>query len=262
MKKIIFFILLLVLLFAIWFVTNDRKSEFSCPGKTDGTVCYADLCNKGFWGIFKNQKCVMLGQCLKSECVSYEKYKESRQELVKNDYLEIMIPKDGSWNYQESGKGVLDLKKEGYVLHIDPSAAQASGVEGGRFSEIAQGTAADLVLKMHPAEPCGSLERISINDKLDMTSYYMSPENVGQDFCNTPKDGGTHWYFSFAATRKSGYFGDLSIFGVDGEPGIRQFVVTVTYEASEIDKLPLKDSPQRLLIMREVKDMLKTLKFK
>jgi hypothetical protein len=262
MKKIILFILFIALLAVGWFVIKDGKFESSCSNKADGTSCYADLCNKGFLGILLNQKCAMLGQCLKSECVSSDKYKESQQELVKNDYLEIMIPKNSGWSYQESGKGVLDIRKDGYVLHIDPNAAQASGVEGGRFAEIAQGTAADLVQKMQPSEPCGSLERVNLSDKLDITSYYIGPNDASENLCNAPQDSSTHWYFSFAATPHSGYFGDLSFFGVNGEPGVRQFVVTMTYAASEIDKLPLKDSPQRLSIMKEVKDMLKTLNFK
>ncbi len=182
------------------------------------------------------------------------------QFLFQNKYLEMYIFENSGWSYEEIGDGVLNITNSGYVVQIKPNTVQASGVEGGRFSEIAQGTAADLVLTMHPAEPCGFSEKTDLNNGLEMTSYYMDG-NYATEFCNAPKDGKPRWYFSFVTNKGGGYFGDPAALGVNLKGQMRQFVITATFESSDINNLPTDNSSYREE-MSEIIDMLKTLKFK
>ncbi len=176
-----------------------------------------------------------------------------------NDYLKVIIPK--TWSYQVVNEQSLNITKDNYVLYINPNTMQASGVIGGRFSEIAQGASGpDLVMKMHPSESCGNSEGSDLTDKLKIVNYYISA-NDNNSWCNIPTGENTLWYFSYVTTKKDGYFGNPAVFGLSADT-LRQFVITITYQAAALDDLPVKNSVQHEQKMNELMAILKTIEFK
>src|SRR3989344_220423 len=61
----------------------------------------------------------------------------TQSKVYSNQYLTVTIP--AGWSYSTTQAGAINIIKNNYILYINPAASQASGVEGGRFGEIAGG---------------------------------------------------------------------------------------------------------------------------
>src|SRR3990167_6240843 len=138
---------------------------------------------------------------------------EPQASVYENNYLKITLS-DG-WTssdavmktYGEEGEKTLpnpaavNITKGNYILYINANAQQASGVEGGRFAEIAMGApSADAVVTVQPSEPCGTSETVRVGElvnspyagELARFDWYVSSSDKSE-FCAAPKNASV-WY--------------------------------------------------------------------
>lgn len=158
--------------------------------------------------------------------------------------------------------GAINISKNNYILYISPNASQASGVEGGRFSEISSGASgADLVIKSQPADPCGEKQETPLENDIVVSDFYISnSNNTSIETCNTLSSSKNVWYFSYASN--DGYFGDVLKINPSIAGDMRQFVITMTYNTDDINKLPEKGSAALLQNLTEMRQMVDTIVFK
>src|SRR3989338_1264331 len=82
-------------------------------------------------------------------------------ETYENSYIKVNTFSGWTASSPKSNPRAVNIIKGKYILYINTAASQASGVIGGRFSEIAMGApSADAVVLVHPTEPCGAKETI------------------------------------------------------------------------------------------------------
>lgn len=179
--------------------------------------------------------------------------------IYENDYLKIEILK--TWNYQVVNNQSLNITKDNYILYINPNTTQSSGIVGGRFSEIGQGSpGVDLVMLYHPSEPCGDSVSKGISDKLVRRDYYIDKTDASE-LCNAPEGDDKLWYFSYVTTQDDGYFGNPKKLN----PSItsqRQFVITMSYDGEDVNDLPVWESEVLNEALNEMTEMVKTVEFK
>ena len=178
--------------------------------------------------------------------------------IYENQYLEITIP--AGWSYSVAQTGAINITKDGYILYINPRMEQASGVIGGRFSEIARGApSADAVIREHPSNPCG-MQEIAISQEItgmitghQRFDWYVNNQTTGNN-CNAPNDGSTIWYFSYVS--KDGY---INYYVQDGQLG---YVITMSFDSGNVNQLPRKDSKALDEKLVEMSSILETLVLK
>ncbi len=151
--------------------------------------------------------------------------------LFKNQYFSIKILP--GWSVEELRNGSVNIEKDNYILYVNPKASQASGVKGGRFDEISNGSpSADLVTKFRPAEACSPLIRTKTS-KFTRIDIYVD-KNSNETFCKHPTDNKRHWYFSYYV-KDDGYFNYVE--GDDFHP----YAITVSIKTDNINDLPVVD---------------------
>jgi hypothetical protein len=152
--------------------------------------------------------------------------------------------------------GAINLIKDNYILYINPQAQQASGVIGGRFSEISMGAPSDdAVVKMNPSAPCGSSETSPAFLNYKRVDLYTNDQEK-QSWCASPTDGSTIWYFSYITDSRGGYFNYYK----DG--GALGLVITMAYNSKDVNKLPVKGSAELKAMLGEMTSILQTLVIK
>lgn len=167
-----------------------------------------------------------------------------------NSYLKIKIPTD--WTYSATPSGSLNITKGNYILFINPYFQQASGVQGARYAEIAQGApGSDLVVKSYPADPCGSKETNELNS-LKRSDYYISSSETSEN-CNTPTTG-EKWYFS--------YVSDGNGYVTYYQDSTASYVITMTYKTTNVAGLPDKNDSDLKQRLDEMSEIIKTLELK
>ena len=204
--------------------------------------------------------------------------------LYKNEYMTVTIP-DG-WKLSEgtrtiqnqtydknTGKitligppivektGAVNIVKGNYILYINPWAGQASGIQGGRFGEIAGGALSVMAVAEDPSAGviCGSSDSPPVFTNMDQNPHsrvdlYTSQEQ--RNYCNRPASGKEAWYFSYITDIKdSTYFNYYK----DGEA--LSFVITMAYNSKDINKLPLKNSEELTTMLSEMSNIIKTAEF-
>lgn len=149
-----------------------------------------------------------------------------------------------------------NLTKGKYILYINGSTQQASGVIGGRFAEVAMGApSADAVVTQEPSE-CG--ERVMTNDLVNgypRVDFYVGPKDKTL-VCQAPSDK-TVWFFSVITDKRGGFFNyDLKRTDMTG------YVITMAYNSKNVNDLPVKGSPELNSMLDEMTSILKTLQFK
>lgn len=190
--------------------------------------------------------------------------------VYENEYLKIKIP--SGWKLtQEKDGSKITLSKDNYILSINVRAQQASGVKGGRFSEIAQGfPSVDAVVKIHPMEPCGFQKE---GDVLNIKPIFnnlkridvFTNKNFKNEFCNAPDNDSTVWYFSYFTKEAGNYFNYYSDYGVNLKSKADSpfsFVILVSYNSDNVNKLPIESDPQLKLKLQEITNLVKTLEIK
>lgn len=149
--------------------------------------------------------------------------------------------------------GAVNVRKGKYILYINPRAQQASGVEGGRFSEIAMGAPSiDAVITEHPVPPCNEPVRGGAYGTWVREDLYVDA-NTTAAWCRKPPTDKSVWYFSYITTEVGGYFNYYEA----GEP--IALVVTAAYDSMVLSELPERGSSELERILGEVGQMAETI---
>ena len=165
----------------------------------------------------------------------------------------------------EPNPAAVNITKGNYILYINTQASQASGVEGGRFSEIAMGApSAEAVVTDWPNE-CGTSEihptLVANHPRVDL---YVGPQDE-RSWCKVPAGGKTAWFFSYiTADNDKGsdgrpYFNYYEHISPEGGMG---YVITMAYDSKDINSLPVKGSASLDVALSEMTDIISTLELK
>jgi hypothetical protein len=181
----------------------------------------------------------------------------TKDTLYENGSLKITIPE--GWTATPAAgataKDALNIEKGNWILYVSPHASQASGVEGGRFAEIAMGApSVDAVVTEQPSE-CGTTTKSAAFGTYSRVDYYMSNADK-KDWCNAPTNGKTVWFFSYLTSPKNGFFNHYATDGNDA------LVVTMAYDSKSVNALPVKGSAELTAALKEMTDIAKTLTVK
>jgi hypothetical protein len=178
--------------------------------------------------------------------------------VYETPYLKLTL--QPGWTAKRSRRvpTALNIAKGKYILYIDTQATQASGVEGGRFAEIAMGApSADAVVTVQPSPPCGTAESKPASDRHTRVDLYVSKaDSQSQEWCSAPSSGATVWYFSYLTDAAGGFFN----FYVPGQN--KALVVTMAYSSKDVNSLPAKGSTELESMLSEMTSMVKSLKVK
>jgi hypothetical protein len=176
---------------------------------------------------------------------------ETSKNVYENANMKVTL-QDG-WTAKQAGSNVaaVNITNDNYILYINTQAQQASGVEGGRFAEIAQGApSADAVVTVQPSPPCGITE--SHDNRVD---WYIS-DKTNVSYCKIPTNGQTVWYFSYITDSSKGYFNYYT-------PGQgKALVVTMSYNSKNINSFPVKGSQELESALSEMTTMVNSLEVK
>lgn len=178
--------------------------------------------------------------------------------VYENEYMKVVLLPGWAAKSPRRHPGAVNMVKGNYVLYINTQASQASGVEGGRFAEIAMGApSADAVVSEYPSPPCGNAESKPARDPHTRVDLYISKADAtSQTWCNAPSSGATVWYFSYITDAAGGYFN----FYVPGQN--RALVVTMAYSSKDVNSLPVKGSAELDSMLSEMTAIVNSLKVK
>lgn len=176
-----------------------------------------------------------------------------------NDYLRVTIPSD--WTARSvmtsANPAAVNITKGNYILYINANAQQASGVAGGRFSEISSGApSADSVVLMPPSAPCGISETVPAMLDHSQVNLYVSQSDKSES-CAAPSNG-TVWYFSYITDSKNGYFNYYN----QANGSQSAFVITMAYNSKDVNSFPVKGSADLTATLNEMTTIVKTLELK
>jgi hypothetical protein len=200
----------------------------------------------------------LLLACSQGAVQPESKGQQSNQTAVyENQYMKVALQPGWTASRPRRIPAAVNITKGNYILYINTQATQASGVEGGRFAEIAMGApSVDAVVTTQPSPPCGTQESKPINAPYTRQDLYVSKADAKQEWCNGPSGGATVWYFSYITDAAGGFFN----FYVPGEN--RALVVTMTYRTKNVDSFPVKGSPELTSALSEMTAMVNSLKVK
>lgn len=177
------------------------------------------------------------------------------QRVYENEFIRLsLLP---GWEAQTATSsqhpGAVNIRKGKYILYINPQAQQASGVEGGRFSEIAMGAPSiAAVITEHPVPPCAEPVDGGVYGKWQRKDLYVDA-NTTAAWCRRPFAGKSAWYFSYLTTDVGGYFNYYEV----GEP--LALVMTVAYDSASLSELPEWGSAELAQALDEVGRMVETM---
>jgi len=124
-----------------------------------------------------------------------------------------------------------------------------------RTQEIALGApSSDAVIKTQPSEPCMIPETNTSYGKFLRQDLYVNKSN-SSDNCNAAASGSTNWYFSYF-NQGMGY---INYYSTKPDTG---WVITLAYNSTNVNNLPVKNSPTLTSIFNQVTNILGTLKLK
>ncbi|MFA5991132.1 MAG: hypothetical protein WC794_02730 [Candidatus Doudnabacteria bacterium] len=164
---------------------------------------------------------------------------------------------EGSVVKKIANPAAVNIIKGDYILYINTEAGQASGVEGGRFGEIASGApSAEAVVKEWPGV-CGSPQSQPAFLNFKRVDLFSGPKDK-TDFCNAPTNNSTAWFFSYITGAKGGYF---NYYNADGsEP--TGYVITMSYNSNDVNKLPTQGNSELVKVLDEMTAIARTLQIK
>jgi hypothetical protein len=202
---------------------------------------------------------LLFAACIQGIAQQQTKAQPNNQNTVyENQYMKLVLLPGWTATRPRRIPAAVNITKGNYILYINTQASQASGVEGGRFAEIAMGApSVDAVVTVQPSPPCGTQESSPISAPYTRSDLYVSKANSkSQDWCNTPSSGATVWYFSYITDAAGGYFNDY----VPGQN--RALVVTMAYRSKNVASFPLKGSTELTSVLSEMTSMVDSLKIK
>ncbi|MFZ0773040.1 MAG: hypothetical protein WCA49_22500 [Candidatus Sulfotelmatobacter sp.] len=167
-----------------------------------------------------------------------------------NQYLSMTILR--GWTLGASAGPTLDVVQGKYLLTINPVFTHASGVEGGRFSEIAVGMRSLDAVMGNVDQPASGAEcalypskPLRVTKSIALGNLYTDSSKTGNG-CMFPSSGKSVWFGSF---------------GVAEAPQ-SESTIKLSYQTDDVNSLPDKGSAELTQVFAEVVDMLKTLHFK
>jgi hypothetical protein len=165
----------------------------------------------------------------------------------------------------EPNPAAVNITKGDYILYINTQASQASGIEGGRFYEIAGGAPSVEAVVQDPGAGVTcftSEETASISSEFLRKDLYESSAGHSDHgkYCNLPQMG-TAWFFSYVTTEKGGYFNYYNPQRTQ-EGGPTSLVITMAYNSKDVNALPLKGSPALNSMLTEMTSIIKLLEVK
>jgi len=208
------------------------------------------LCALSFW---------LFAGCSQGAAQQQAKAQQNNQNAVyENQYMKLVLLPGWTATRPRRIPAAVNISKGNYILYINTQASQASGVEGGRFAEIAGGApSVDAVVTVQPTPPCDTQESTPVSAPYTRSDLYVSKaDSKSQDWCNAPSSGATVWYFSYITDAAGGYFN----YYVPGQN--RALVVTMAYRSKNVDSLPLKGSTELTSVLSEMTSMVNSLKIK
>lgn len=181
----------------------------------------------------------------------------SQNQIYSNQYLEVAVPT--GWTAAQAGQNpaAVNITKNNYILYINTQAAQASGVTGGRFAEIAMGApSADAVVTEQPSPPCGTSQSSVVTADTSRMDLFVSAQDK-LAYCHVPLNGKTVWYFSYITnTVKGGYFNYYN----EGQG--KGYVITLAYNSKDVNSYPEKDSAGLKSMLDEMTAIVQSLEIK
>lgn len=170
-----------------------------------------------------------------------------RSRTFSNQFLTITILP--GWTTRPADP-TLDILHGKYILSINPIFSHASGITGGRFPEIAaRMPSVDAVMKRvdQPAGGwvCSQADTMNVSSTISGSNYYTDKSKAGNG-CNFPLDPKPAWFGSF--------FGDRSV--------VTEHTITLSYDTTDVNKLPKRGSQELRAVFRDAVAMLKTLSLK
>lgn len=202
---------------------------------------------------------LLLAECGQGAAQQPSNAQQKKQNTVyENQYMKVVLLPGWTAKSPRRAPAAVNIAKGNYILYINTQASQASGVEGGRFAEIAQGApSADAVITEYPTPPCGKGESKPAFDQHTRIDLYVSKDDAkSQAWCNAPSSGATVWYFSYITDAAGGFFN----FYVPGQN--RALVVTMAYRTKSVDSLPVKGSADLNSMLSEMTSIVNSLKIK
>jgi hypothetical protein len=167
-----------------------------------------------------------------------------------NPLLSIKIAR--GWHVGASKDHTLNLTKGKYVLAIDPLFGHASGIIHGRFDEYIGGVRSVGVVMANVDHPAGGWEcsqwpadKLKVTNDISLENLYTDGPKVGAG-CSFPSSGKSVWFGSYQS----------------GNSDYSEITITLTYDTSNVNELPVKDSRELARVFADVTRMLKTLRFK
>ena len=167
-----------------------------------------------------------------------------------NPYLAITILP--GWTVGPSVDQKLHLIEGRYLLTINPVFTHASGVEGGRFSEIVEGMPSLDAVTANVDQPAGggecTLDRsdaLKVTETISLGNLYTDSSKTGNG-CVFPASGPPAWFGSFSR----------------GDGPESEYTITLSYNSADVNGLPRKGSPELKQVFAEVVATLKTLRLK
>lgn len=200
---------------------------------------------------------LLLTTCSQGSAQQQSNARQNKQNTVyENQYMKVALLPGWTAKKPRRTPGAVNIAKGHYILYINTQASQASGVEGGRFDEIAMGApSADAVVTEYPTPPCGKGESSPAFDQHTRVDLFVSKDNAkSQAWCNAPSSGATVWYFSYITDAAGGgYFN----FYVPGQN--RALVITMAYRSKDVNSLPVKGSTELNSMLSEMTSMVNLL---
>lgn len=164
-----------------------------------------------------------------------------------NQFLTIAISPE--WAARPVNQ-TLDIIHGKYILSINPIFTHASGIIGGRFSEIVGGMPSVNAVMRNVEQPasggeCSQTDRLSVTSTISLANLYTDKSKTGNS-CIFPLDPQPAWFGSLFSDRRSE----------------SEYSITLSYDTTDVNKLPKRDSQELGRIFRDVASMLKTLNLK
>ncbi len=141
----------------------------------------------------------------------------------------------------------LELIHGKYTLSINPMFVHASGVTGGRFSEIVAEMPSVTAVMRNVDQPaggweCSQTDRMLVTSSISLLNLYTDKSKTGSG-CTFPSDPQPAW------------FGSL----FSGSAPESDYTITLTYDTADVNTLPKRNSAELKSIFSDVVAMLKRL---
>jgi len=216
---------------------------------------------------------------------NYHLHAKLKGRSYRDDKIEIHAPRDWTIAVETAttagstqmtfAQGAI-LRKGKYTLRLCTSCMQASGIEGGRFSEIA-----GMVQPWYRGDPwalpspCGREETSGASKLLDRVDFWYQRDpahvfNEDADDCREPGTTVTVWYGSYFAEHCSpgavsgdcdGFFLDHGRLTGQADIGQDQMVFALTYDTTDPNQLPRKGDPELTEVLREATAIVRSVQY-